>query len=110
MDPANCGGRCNDSFWCERINDFLEARIAPQRIPVRMKLQVGRKSETRDSAVAISRLLRTRDLCRLPTRHVIAKYSIMWAPLIESFVDRQQLDGASAFAQCIFFSAKSGID
>jgi hypothetical protein len=94
----------------ERGDDFLEARISAQWIPVREQLQlaVGQKSGAR----------KPRCLLQLFARELFLAYpgcddrevlnDVRTVDRI--FRHRQHFDRAAAFAQCLLFASQPGID
>src|SRR5207244_12639097 len=93
---------------CERGNDFLEARIATQRVPVRVKFEKA-------IAEGVRNALQRRDLFDgaifLTSPCVDLRQINGYVRAVDSvFGDGQQFTAATSLSKCLFFSVEAGVD
>src|SRR5882724_368100 len=92
----------------ERGNDFLEARIATQRVPVRVKFEKAIAEAVRDA-------LHRRDLFDgaifLTSPGVDLRQINGYVRAVDSiFGDWQQSTAATSLSKCLFFPLEAGVD
>src|SRR5215469_6879650 len=92
----------------ERLNDFLKARIAAERVPVLVEVQGTVSRSTRDLGHVFEKINRAVHVTCLsinpskPLQHEAAIHGV--------FRWRKQLSRAFAFPNCICRSSESGVD
>ena len=92
----------------ERGDDFVEARIAPQRIPERVQFQLAVAYPARNLS-GDRQLLQGEVLLVRPCANVGKDFDYERTADCVSR-DREKLNGPSSFAQRLFLASKSGVD